>query len=525
MKKFLIFAFALMAAGISGQPCSAKDRVVEKIITEGTTNPQVGDHLDILTGRFGGRLIGSPNYDDAANWLIHKYTQWGIPVRKEEAGQVPVGFNRDAWTGRAYGVDGVDHLHFATPSYTSGTHGRQLGHVLIEPGSKAEFDRMHGKLKGAWVLLKGKSTGFPIDKSAKGDSLRAAARHYNDSISAINHQIMSDNWANKTNNPLLELKTEPALFYREMCDAGVLGFIQAAETPIRALYDRPLLNDETTTFDNLPTQPEIKLDEHQFALIEQAAKERRDIMLEFDIRNHFRLGPIPYHNVIAEIKGTDYPDEYVIISGHLDAYDVGTGAIDCGTGIGPMLEAARLLAAAGAKPKRTIRFVAFAGEEFGLLGAKAYAKDHKKELDKIALLLNRDGGPEPPVGISVPAAMLKDMQKICEPIPGINPDFPFEVTEAQPRKRPTTTGGTDATVFAVEGVPTYGFRLSDVDGTNFSYGEIWHTENDILNRENPRYQQHTAIVTAIVALGIANLDHQLSREGMFITEEEAAPSK
>ncbi len=198
MKKFLIFAFALMAAGISGQPCSAKDRVVEKIITEGTTNPQVGDHLDILTGRFGGRLIGSPNYDDAANWLIHKYTQWGIPVRKEEAGQVPVGFNRDAWTGRAYGVDGVDHLHFATPSHTPGTHGRQLGHVLIEPGSKAEFDRMHGKLKGAWVLLKGKSTGFPIDKSAKGDSLRAAARHYNDSISAINHQIMSDNWANKT---------------------------------------------------------------------------------------------------------------------------------------------------------------------------------------------------------------------------------------------------------------------------------------------------------------------------------------
>lgn len=58
-------------------------------------------------------------------------------------------------------------------------------------------------------------------------------------------------------------------------------------------------------------------------------------------------------------------------------------------------------------------------------------------------------------------------------------------------------------------------RLADVDGTNFSYGEIWHTENDILNRENPRYQQHAAMVTAIVAYGIANLDHQLSREGMF----------
>ena len=518
MKKIMILALSVLSALMTCATLAAKDRVVEKIISEGTSNPQVGDHLDVLTGRFGGRLIGSAAYDDAANWLLHKYSQWGIPARKEEAGEVPVGFNRDAWSGRAYGVDGVDHLHFATPSYTSGTHGRQRGHVLIEPTTKAEFDRMHGKLKGAWVLLKGKSNGFPIDKSAKGDSIRASVLQYNDSVTAVNRRIMANNRANHTDTPLIALKTQPGLFYREMCEAGALGFIQAAETPIRALYDRPLVNDKSTTFDNLPTQPEIKLDEHQFALIERAARERRDIMLEFDIRNHFRLGPVKYHNVVAEIKGSEYPDEYVIISGHLDAYDVGTGAIDCGTGIGPMLEAARLLAAAGAKPKRTIRFVAFAGEEFGLLGAQAYCKEHKDELEKIANLFNRDGGPEPPVGISVPAAMLDDMKKICEPIASINPDFPFEVTEAQPRKRPTGYGGTDATVFAVEGVPTYGFRLSDVDGTNFSYGEIWHTENDILNRENPRYQQHAAIVTAIVALGIANLDHQLSREGMF-TEE------
>lgn len=517
MKKITAFAAVALMALSASMSLAARDRAIDRMVRESAENPQVADHLDILTGRFGGRLVGSAAYDDAANWMLHKYAQWGIPARKEEAGEVPVGFNRDAWSGRAYGVDGLDHLHFATPSYTSGTHGRQRGHVLLEPTSRAEFDRMHGKLKGAWVLLRGKSTGFPINKSAHGDSLRAAARIYNDSVAIVNRRIMRSNYEHGTDSPLVALSQEPALFYREMCDAGVLGFIQAAETPIRALYDRPLVNDPNTTFDSLPTQPEIKLDEHQFALIERAARERRDIMLEFDIRNHFRLGPVKYHNVVAEIKGTEKPDEYVIISGHLDAYDVGTGAIDCGTGIGPMLEAARLLAAAGVKPKRTIRFVAFAGEEFGLLGAKAYCKTHKNELPHISLLLNRDGGPEPPVGISVPRAMLDDMKKVCEPLAGLNPDFPFEVTEAQPRPRPTRTGGTDATVFALEGVPTYYFRLSDVDGTNFSYGEIWHTENDILNRENPRYQQHTALVTAITALGIANLPSQLSREGMFTT--------
>ena len=145
-------------------------------------------------------------------------------------------------------------------------------------------------------------------------------------------------------------------------------------------------------------------------------KERRNFWLEFDIRNHFKLGPVKYHNVVASIKGTKYPDEYVIISGHLDSYDVATGGIDCGTGIGPMMEAARMIALSGAKPKRTILFVAFAGEEFGLLGAKAYVKTHAKELGKIANLFNRDGGPTPPVGISVPQAMYDDFVEVCKPV-------------------------------------------------------------------------------------------------------------
>lgn len=504
----------LLAASMSLTAHGA-DKYTDRIIKEGTENNRVWNHLDILTGRFGGRLVGSANYENAARWLLDLYKQWGIPAHLEEAGEVPVGFNRDGWWGRAYGVDGLDHLHFATPSYTSGTHGRQRGHVVAEPTNASELKRMHGKLKGAWVLIDGISDGFPIDKTEHGDSVRMEARAYNDSIEAVNNRIRHNNFVNKTDSALLEPKSVPGMFYREMVDAGVLGFIQAANTPIRALYDRKLLNLPGTDFYNLPTQPEIKLDRHQYDLVKQAVDERRDIMLEFDIRNHFALGPVKYHNVIAEIKGTEFPDEYVIVSGHLDAYDVGTGAIDDATGIGPMLEAARLIAMSGAKPKRTIRFVAFAGEEFGLLGAQAYCKAHKNELSKISLMLNRDGGPEPPVAISVPEAMMADMEKVCRPVAGINERYPFEVRKAEPRKRPTKFGGNDATVFAVEGVPTYGFQLEDVDGTDFRYGEIWHTENDILNREVPQYQEHASTVIAVVALGIANLPHQLSRQGMF----------
>ena len=433
----------------------------------------------------------------------------------EEAGELPVGFNRGPWFGRLIGGDQPMNLHFVTPSYTSGTKGLQRGHVLIEPATEAELKRMKHQLKGAWVLISGKNAGWPIDHSAKADSLRSVVKAENLKIAQKNDSLMEENWAKGTHHQMLPLRRMPGLFYKEMCEAGVLGFIQSASVPLRALYDRSLVNDKNTTFDNLPEVCDIKLDEHQYAVIEQMAKERREFWLEFDIRNHFKLGPVKYHNVVASIKGTKYPDEYVIISGHLDAFDVATGGIDCGTGIGPMMEAARLIALSGAQPKRTILFVAFAGEEFGLLGAKAYAHQHRKELGKIANLFNRDGGPTPPVGISVPQAMYDDFVEICKPVKNINPDFPFEVKVAKPRKRPTSTGGTDASVFAVEGVPTYGFITDDIKGYNFSYGEIWHTERDLYTKNIPEYQEHTAVVTAVVALGVANLDKQLSREGMY----------
>jgi hypothetical protein len=98
------------------------------------------------------------------------------------------------------------------------------------------------------------------------------------------------------------LREMPGLFYKEMCEAGALGFIQSAPVPLRALYDRALLNDPHTTFDNLPEVCDIKLDEHQYKIIKQMVKERRNFWLEFDIRNHFKLGPVKYHNYNPQIQ-------------------------------------------------------------------------------------------------------------------------------------------------------------------------------------------------------------------------------
>lgn len=512
MKLFLPLLMVAFSLSIFSQT----DPVVEKIIEIGKTNNQSMDHLDILCNRFGGRPIGSDAYENAAEWAASKFVAWGMEVDMDLAGELPVGFNRGHWSGRMLSDNGM-HLHFATPSYTSGTKGVQRGHVLLEPTTQKEFNRMKGRLKGAWVLIGGKNNGFPIDISADADMKRDSIIHANEEIAKINEEIRRENREiSDPENKKEEIAfiEEPALFYSQMRDAGILGIIQSSAVPIRVMYDRKNLMN--MTFDNLPTVPDIKLDEHQYEIIKQMAKERRYFELEFDIRNHFKMGPIKYHNVIGIIRGTEFPDEIVIMGAHLDSYDVATGGVDDGSGVTPTMEAARLIMEAGGKPKRTILVCLWAGEEFGLLGSTNWIERNEDKLDNISNMFNRDGGPTVPATMAVSDAMWDDMQMICEPVNSINAEFPLELVKRKPRERPKKAWGTDSGPFAVKGVPTLGFWNADPKGYNFNYREIWHTERDLYNKSIPEYQEHAAIVTAVVVYGVANLDHLLSREGYYI---------
>ncbi len=438
-----------------------------------------------------------------------------------------MGFNRGPWFGRMLSDDGMT-LHFVTPSYTAGTKGVQRGPVLREPRTQREFDSMKGALRGAWVLISGSSTGGrPINTSAEADEERAKIIAENLEIEKQNAAIRSENRANRdkpdAQKELLPLKHEPALFYTQMKEAGILGIIQSAPVPLRATRDTDAIL--RMTWESLPTVPDIKLDENQFELIKKKVEERRYFLLEFDIRNHFRMGPVKYHNVIGILRGSEFPDEYVIVSGHLDAYDVATGGVDCGVGVTNAMEAARLIAKAGGRPKRTMLFMLFAGEEFGLFGSKSWVERNADKLEKISNMFNRDGGPSCPTGIRATEAMREDIEKICAPINGINPEFPFEILERRPRPLPERASGTDSGPFSVKGVPTMGIEGGYPRGDNFSYGEIWHTERDLYNKMIPDYQEHSSVVTAVIAYGVANLDHLLSREGYYIVEEKKAEEK
>ncbi|NMB36614.1 MAG: Zn-dependent exopeptidase M28 [Bacteroidales bacterium] len=512
MKRLFLLSVFLICTIIS---VNSQDKVIKKVLELGKSDNTTMDHIDILANRIGGRLIGSHALTDAENWVISKFEEWGIEYYTQEVGSINVGFNRGPWFGRMLSEDGMQ-LHFATPAYTAGTKGRQIGHVLIEPKSQAELARMKGALKGAWVLISGKSNGNPIDNSPQGDKMRAGIIAKNDSITRLNSEIRAYNYANRDNPkemiPYIEC---PAMFYKEMVEAGVLGFIQSTSLPMTILADRK--NAWDITYDNLPTVCDIKLDEHQYKIIEQKVKERQTFFLEFDIRNHFSIGPIKYRNVIGVIKGSKYPDEYVMLGAHVDAYDIGTGAVDDANGCAVVLEAARLLSMSGAKPKRTILFCIWTGEEFGLLGSKYFVENKTVDMEKISNYFNRDGGPLCATGINVPEAMYKDFVKAAAPLEDYSEEFPFRVNKRQgePRRRPTTPGGSDHAYFAMNGVPTISFSETDHKGYNFSYGEIWHTENDLYQKVFPDYMEHSSVVAAVIVYGIANLDHLLSREGLY----------
>jgi hypothetical protein len=138
---------------------------------------------------------------------------------------------------------------------------------------------------------------------------------------------------------------------------------------------------------------------------------------------------VPVYNVVADIPGTEKPGEYVIIGAHYDSVPIGAGALDNGTGVAAVMEAARILVESGARPRRTVRFVLFAGEEAGLIGSRGYVEAHPDLMPRISAMYNMDNGTNFISGIQATQPLKADMEAIFEPVNGLATDMPFEVEQ------------------------------------------------------------------------------------------------
>ena len=201
------------------------------------------------------------------------------------------------------------------------------------------------------------------------------------------------------------------------------------------------------------------------------------------------VGPVESGNVIGEIVGTERPEEIVVIGGHLDSWDLGTGAVDDGAGIGVSAGAARVILDVGLSPKRTIRVIAFGAEEVGLLGAFEYARTHAAELENHVLATESDFGAEPPYEVLVNVG---DGREVIERAAAIM-NLPIGTR--------TTNGGPDIIPMANAGVPVMRFQQ---DGTD--YFDLHHTPDDTLDKIDPEDIRVNVTAFAVMAWLAAQAD-------------------
>ena len=473
-----LFSSVLIVGLASAQ---APQKVADHIKTEGLENSQAMAFLDHLTNKIGHRLTGSDNFLLAAQWARAEFDKMGLDAQLEKWGEWNIIWNRGQWSGRVLSPTPMD-LHVATPAWTAGTKGQQKGR-LVKARSPEDVEQYD---EPVFVYLEGRLGG------RRGGGLGA--------------------WAELDN---------------------VLGIVQSSrnhggadrryENQIRVFGSSQVAKG---SWDKLPTIPQIVVrDDHAAELEEllsgpdagsndEGAERPAPVMVQFEIRNKFRKGPVPLYNVIAELKGSEKPDEYVVVCGHLDSWHQAAGCTDNGTGTTSTMEAARILTAVGAKPKRTIRFALWGGEEQGLLGSRQHVVMRRTEMEKVSCVFNHDTGTNWASSLSATEGMYADLQKVLAPVMTMTPPIPEEydgeVFKLSKTSRIGGGGGSDHASFLSAGVPAWSWGLRG----RTSYGYGWHSQWDTYDIAVPEYQAHTSTVIALAALGVANLPGLLSRDGV-----------
>ena len=366
-------------------------------------------------------------------------------------------------------------FELTTRAWSAGTDGPVKGPVFREPSSQEEFDAIAEHLKGAWILRPATS-GHRRGVVPGGDETRE--------------------------------------FLPQLREAGIAGLITASrDDRVRTGGQRGW---REMSFDELSTDVTVIVRRSDYDAINSRLFDDQQVVVEFELDHTFTEGAIPVYNTIAEIPGTRWPEQVVIVSGHLDSWDGpgSMGTVDNGTGTSVTLEAARILMAAGVKPKRTIRFILWTGEEQGLLGSRAYVESlSEQERANITGVFVDDSGTNHQSSLTCTPAMVDMLTWTIDPMEYAFPDKPIElnVVDRMPRR-----GASDHAPFNRAGIT--GFFWGKDGVADYRYG--WHTQNDRLDQAVPEYLVFNSTVSAIAAYMLAEADDLLSRH--VEQEEESA---
>src|SRR6266568_823624 len=363
-RRVVLFVVGLVLVGVrtgsalpapdEGSPFAAAD---EQILSEIRDHSQVMENLEYVSDEIGPRLTGSPQLRQANEWTATKFREYGLTSVKLEPWTIAHSWTRGAVRARI--VSPTEHpLTIASAGWSPSTAGAVRGPVVyFEAKTKEEFEKFRGKLKGAIVIYQEPtSLSPPRPENPNGEILRPMQAP-----------------------PPVKGQPAPPLPF-----AAVL---RDSNKP-HGLLNMTGIGGEKFEIGAIPT---AFITGEGYRMLFRMLKHGK-VEVEIEMSNSFSDKPVDVYNTVAEIRGSEKPDEVVLLGAHLDSWDLGTGTTDNGTGSMVVLEAARALAKLNLKPKRTIRFVLFSGEEEGLVGSKMYVDAHKNELEKISGVLVHDTG-------------------------------------------------------------------------------------------------------------------------------------
>jgi len=439
------------AAKSNVETCSAAgetlcEQVAPKIIENALGESPLAENLRRLTDGIGGRVTGSPEAARAVAWGVAAFRDAGVDVHTEK------------YTIPATWSEGATRLEILAPApfpvrlvsiaWAAGTpaNGLEAGVVLAGEGTEADFSRIGSSAKGAILLVHSEP-----------------------------------------------LRTWDDLFQEYMNAPGIIS--RAASAGAEAILwmsmrERMLLYRHSNTYTGkIDSLPQAIVAREDALRIERFLEAGQSVRVRLEIPNRIG-GPVEQENVVAEIRGREKPDEWVLLGAHLDSWELGNGALDNGCNAAMVIEAARDILRTGIKPRRSIRFVLFTGEEQGMLGSWAYVRAHRAELDRARAAIVFDGG----IG-RVTGYMLDGRRKIEAGVrEALKPLESWGVTQ-HVMDAPL---GTDNFDFLVEGVPNL---IANQEEAN--YLPNYHAASDTLDKVDILQLKVNTAIAAVTAFGIA----------------------
>jgi hypothetical protein len=484
----IALAAALLAAILPARaqqrgqrPPDPQAQAAAAILEEIRNNSELMDNLEYLTDMIGPRVTGTEKTKQASQWTLEMFKKYGLSNPHLEGWQINRAWNRG--TARARIVTPATHpVTLASAGWSPSTPGFVRGTVVfVNARTEEELQQYKGKLKNAIVLAAEPAPLPPPYEIPRSPLLSAPG----------GPPAAAANPAAVTN--LRRLGQARDAFFK----AEGVGVVLRDSVKEHGLVNMTGIGGEEFNIGPVPT---AFVSPEGYRLIWRLMK-RGPVEMELEITNGFSGGPVEVYNTVAEIPGTEKPDEVVIIGAHLDSWDLGTGATDNGTGSMAVLEAARALQKLSAtlKPRRTIRFVLFTGEEEGLVGSKKYVEAHKAELEKISAVLVHDTGTGrvQAIGMQGNYQAREVMDRVTAPLRAVG------LLESSLRN----SQGTDHASFDPAGVPGF-YCIQDPA----EYRKTHHTQSDTFDKVWKDDIVQGAQVLAVWAYNVAQLPELMPRK-------------